>query len=120
MKKYKTKNFMESIKYAFIGMFKMLKERNIRIYFVITIIFTILNILNKSNKIEWVIFIIFLFGELFKNFSKGTSLKILPFPIKIILSVKYSISFMQCEERTKVMFFSSQFFRVKKLWTAFP
>ncbi len=62
MKKYKTKNFMESIKYAFIGMFKMLKERNIRIYFVITIIFTILNILNKSNKIEWVIFIILCFS----------------------------------------------------------
>ncbi len=58
MKKYKTKNFFESIKYAFIGIYKICKERNFRIYFGITIIFIILNILNKSNKIEWVIFII--------------------------------------------------------------
>lgn len=58
MKKYKTKNLFESIKYAFIGISKMCKERNFRIYLVITVIFIIINILNKSNKIEWAIFTI--------------------------------------------------------------
>lgn len=61
MKKYKTKNFFESIKYAFIGIYKMCKQRNFIIYLGITIIFIILNILNKSSKIEWIIFIILCF-----------------------------------------------------------
>lgn len=58
MKSYKTKNFLESIKYALFGMFKMFKERNIIIYLCINVIFIILNILNKSSELEWLVFII--------------------------------------------------------------
>lgn len=62
MKNYKTKNFFESVKYGFVGLFKMCKERNIKIYFGITAVFSILNILNKSNKAEWAIFIFLCFA----------------------------------------------------------
>lgn len=62
MKKYKTKNFYESIKYALVGIYKMCRERNSKIYFGITIIFIILNMLNKSTKMEWIIFIILCFS----------------------------------------------------------
>lgn len=62
MQKYKTKNFFESIKHAFWGICLMCKERNIKIYFGITILFVIFNILNKSSKMEWLIFAILCFA----------------------------------------------------------
>ncbi len=61
MKKYKTKNFWESIKHAIVGIGKMCKERNFKIYLGITILFIIFNILNKSNEIEWILLIILCF-----------------------------------------------------------
>ncbi|MCI8396578.1 MAG: diacylglycerol kinase family protein [Clostridia bacterium] len=37
-------------------------QRNIKIYFGITILFVIFNILNKSSKMEWLIFTILCFA----------------------------------------------------------
>lgn len=58
MKNYKTRNFFESLKHAFEGINKMLKERNIIIYLLIDIAFVTLNIIHKSTKIEWMFLIL--------------------------------------------------------------
>ncbi len=59
--KFKTKNFCESINHAWDGILIMLKERNMKIYFLISIIFIILNIIRRSTPIEWVILVILIF-----------------------------------------------------------
>lgn len=58
MKKYKTKNFLESIKHAFDGICKMCHERNMIIYLGITIIFIVLNVIHKSNEMQWIVLVI--------------------------------------------------------------
>lgn len=72
MKKVKSKEIINSFKYAFEGLILSLKtERNMKIHIIIMIVVIISGILLKINKYEWIIcivcFSIVIGGELFNT-----------------------------------------------------